>query len=96
LISSEEKKKSSVKKKKNYFARLSLFFSPVSFCTEELLKLIYLSLKTLLCFLLLLISSRRRFEYEHEREERVAFGPLCLPSEKRGGDLFNAEEEDLL
>ena len=50
LISSEERKKvKSVKKKKNYFARLFLFFSPVSFCTE-LLKLIYLSLKNTFVF----------------------------------------------
>jgi len=59
LISSEERKVK-CQEKKNYFARLFLFFSPVSFFTERL-KLIYcyLSFKTLLCFLLLLISSQK-------------------------------------
>lgn len=52
LISSEERKKSKVsRKKKIYFARLFLFFSPVSFFTERL-KLIYcyLSLKNTFVF----------------------------------------------
>ena len=86
-----------MQEKKNYFARLFLFSSPVSFCTEELLKLIYLSLKNTFVFSTAkLVVAKKVWIRISEREERVAFGPLCLPSEKRGGDLFNAEEEDLL